>query len=303
MFGYVRPVLEKLSPEEQDRFQSVYCGLCHALGQNYGPWARLILNYDFTFLALVLMEGEGCTASFRCPCKRFCRKTRVEDASALRLAADDSVILTYWKLRDEVSDRSFRRGLGYRALAFLMRPAYRKAAARQPRFAETVETRLAELREMERSRIPSIDRPADAFASILAAAVSSVEDAARRRILEQMLYHLGRWIYLVDALDDLKEDAASGAYNPLICRFTLRDGALDDDSRARLIATLDHSVNRITSAYLLAERSVWSGVLENIIYFGLPGVGRLVLDGKWNRSETRRCSGAAQEKERMEFRA
>ena len=139
MFGYVRPVLEKLSPEEQDRFQSVYCGLCHALGQNYGPWARLILNYDFTFLALVLMEGEGCTASFRCPCKRFCRKTRVEDASALRLAADDSVILTYWKLRDEVSDRSFRRGLGYRALAFLMRPAYRKAAARQPRFAETVD--------------------------------------------------------------------------------------------------------------------------------------------------------------------
>ena len=88
MFGYVRPVLEKLSPEEQDRFQSVYCGLCHALGQNYGPWARLILNYDFTFLALVLMEGEGCTASFRCPCKRFCRKTRVEDAPALRLAAD-----------------------------------------------------------------------------------------------------------------------------------------------------------------------------------------------------------------------
>ena len=117
------PFWKSFPRRSQDRFQSVYCGLCHALGQNYGPWARLILNYDFTFLALVLMEGEGCTASFRCPCKRFCRKTRVEDASALRLAADDSVILTYWKLRDEVSDRSFRRGLGYRALAFLMRPA------------------------------------------------------------------------------------------------------------------------------------------------------------------------------------
>ena len=301
MFGYVRPILEKLSPEDRERFQSVYCGLCHVLGKEYGAWARLILNYDFTFLALLLMEEEGCTAQFRCPCKKFCRKTRMEYSPALQLAADDSVILTYWKLRDAVSDHSFCRGIGYRMLSSFMRPAYRKAAFRQPAFAQKTEENLRLLQKLEQEKVPSIDRPADAFAQILSAAVSGMDASDRKRICEQMLYHLGRWIYLIDALDDLSEDAATENYNPLIYRFRLKDGVLDEDSRARLIATLDHSVNLISSAYTLANYGVWSPVIENIIYFGFPGVGYLVLEGKWNRAESRRCTGTSSKKERMEF--
>lgn len=302
MFGYVRPVLDKLSPQEQSRFQSVYCGLCYTLGREYGPWARLILNYDFTFLALLLMQEEGSSTAFRCPCKKFCKKQRLDDVPALRIAADDSVILTYWKLRDTVGDCSFWRGAGQRLLSFFMRPAYRKASARQPDFARKTEEKLTLLHKLEEERAASLDRPADAFAQILASAASGVEDPAHRRICEQILYHLGRWIYLIDALDDLEEDAAANTYNPLICRFHLEKGELDEDSRARLVATLDHSVNLISAAYTLADYGVWSAVIENIIYFGLPGVGHLVLENKWNPAESRRCTGAPRKEERMEFR-
>ena len=57
MFGYVLPPLELLPKEEQRRFRSMYCGLCRCLGQRCGQGARMILNYDFTYLAILLSGG------------------------------------------------------------------------------------------------------------------------------------------------------------------------------------------------------------------------------------------------------
>ena len=59
MFGYVRPPLELLPQAETDRFRRAYCGLCHTLGGRYGPAARMILNYDFTYLAILLSDPSG----------------------------------------------------------------------------------------------------------------------------------------------------------------------------------------------------------------------------------------------------
>ena len=59
MFGYVRAVTSVLSPEDAQRYEAVYCGLCRTLGNRYGKTAQLILNYDFVFLALLLAKPEG----------------------------------------------------------------------------------------------------------------------------------------------------------------------------------------------------------------------------------------------------
>ena len=66
-----------------------------------------------------------------------------------------------------------------------------------------------------------------------------VAQPVKRRVLEQLLYHLGRWIYLVDAADDLAEDAASGSYNPILCRFSLEEGTLTEEAREALVVSLD----------------------------------------------------------------
>mgnify|MGYP005806516917 CR=1 FL=1 len=282
MFGYVRPVMDRLSQEDQARFQAVYCGLCYELGARYGFLARCLLNYDFTFLALLLSPQEEAYTAYRCPCKRFCKKCRLPSCEALCVAADASVILSYWKLQDDAQDSGFFRGFSARSLQWLAGPAYRRASAARPDFSAEVELHLTALHHMEEECSPSIDRTADAFASILAAAADQMGTPEQRRIHRQMLYHLGRWIYLVDALDDLQEDAQSGKYNPLIYRFGLQNGMLDEESRQRIVATLDHSVNFISSAFVLADYGPWTGVLENVIYYGLPGVGRLVLEGKWD---------------------
>ena len=206
MFGYVRPPLEILPQEEADRFRRAYCGLCHTLGERYGPAARMILNYDFTYLAILLSDPEEAA-----PCRRRCVSSPVRlrayqpATAALELAADESVILAYWQLRDGVEDYAWASGLKYRAGARLLESAYKRAAALRPEFDQAVRRQLQLLSALEQAKDPSMDRAADSFAVLLSSAAEELTDPVRKRIMEQLLYHLGRWIYLIDGADDLKK--------------------------------------------------------------------------------------------------
>ena len=103
-------------------------------------------------------------------------------------------------------------------------------------------------------------------------------EKVKRRVLEQLLYHLGRWLYLVDAADDLKKDAVSGNYNPVALRFGLEGGVWTVEARREFAATLDHSIHMMTTAFELWDFGVWTPVLESTLYTGLFQVGKAVLD-------------------------
>ncbi len=275
MFGYVLPPLRDL-PEEEARFRRVYCGLCHTLGRRYGLSSRFILNYDFTFLSILLSgPEEGPCVEGRCPAHPLRRRAYLDDAPPLELAADESVILAYWQARDGASDGD---GLKYRAAVRLLEGAYRKASSSRPGFDALVRRQLDLLHELERARCDSIDRTADAFATLLAGAAPA-GDPVRRRVLEQLLYHLGRWIYLVDAADDLGRDHDGGRYNPVALRYGLTDGKWTDAARHAFAGTLDQSIHRMTTAFELWDFGVWRTILERTLYTGLFCVGRAVLDG------------------------
>ena len=111
--------------------------------------------------------------------------------AALELAADESVILAYWQLRDGVEDHGLWKGLGYRVSAAALRGGYRKAAAARPGFDGRVREQLAALSRLEGECCFSMDQAADTFAQLLAAAAAGVEDPVRRRVTEEFLYHLG----------------------------------------------------------------------------------------------------------------
>ena len=243
-----------------------------------GIMAPMVLNFDFTFLAVMLAPrgGEQLTCRHRChiwPVRRcMCCQSPV-----LELAADESVILAYWQLRDKVQDESFLRGLGYRLLAFLLRPAYSRAAAHQPSFAEAVVQQLSALHELELGNCPSLDRAADTFAVLLHCAVPSSQDEGKDRAMSQLLYHLGRWIYLLDARDDLEEDRTKGNYNPILLRY----GQQPCDEQLTL--TLDNSLSLMRSACALLDFGRQTQLIENVLYLGLPLVQRAVFDGSWRQ--------------------
>ena len=279
MFGYVRPNRDELKVRQLREYEGIYCGLCHTLGKRHGFAARFFLNYDFTFLAMLLAEEEGAPVlcSRRCPARLWCRKKTCVLSDGVDAAADAGTILSYWKLRDTVDDSGFWKGLTARLLSRMLRRGYRKAAAARPDFDGQVRQCLTELQALEGEKCPSIDRTADTFARLLTAAAPPSGDRARDRAMEQLLYHIGRWIYLVDAWDDLEEDKRTGSYNPILTRFDGRP----EEGRETMRTTLRHSLNLARSAMALLELGHWQETVENILYLGLPAVEELVFTGQW----------------------
>jgi len=279
--------MEELPEEEQARFQQLYCGLCQMLKQRYGLPGQMILNYDFAFLSALLLAGEE-TEEHRCIVHPVKKRTVLQSDDALALAADASVILTYWQLKDKVQDETFIKSTGARAAALALERAYHKAALLQPDFDGCVSRQLQLLQQLEKENCASIDRVADCFALLLQSIAQQIPEGSRRRVLEQILYHLGRWIYLIDAVDDLQKDAAGGQYNPILLRYG--ESRLSPDNRTELMLTLQHSINLMASAYALEDFGHWSMILENIFYRSLAAVSRAVFDGTFRAAKRPRFS-------------
>lgn len=247
--------------------------------QRYGMLAPMFLNFDFTFLAILLAPKEDhfTPCRGRCHANLLIKVPMCQSSDALDLAADESIILAYWKLRDSAADDGLLGGLPARFLSWLLRPAYRKAAAAQSQFDRAVRTSLEELAALEREQCPSIDRTADTFARLLQAAAPTTGEPEWDRPVSLLLYHLGRWIYLIDARDDLEEDKRTGAYNPLVLRF----GPNGDDQALNL--TLEASLNMGRSAFCMLDFGCRTPIIENVLYLGLPLVQRAVFDGSWTQ--------------------
>ncbi len=278
MFGYVRPLQEELKVRDWEGYKAAYCSLCHALKEQCGTAARFVLNYDFVFLAL-LLDDETEPAAL---CKRRCAahpvqaRNTVPIAPGTALCAQESVILTHYKLMDDAGDEGFGRKAKSRLADLCLARSYRKARKALPRFDETVKTCLGELKALEDARSPQLDRTADTFARLLAAAAPETGDDAVDRPRGQLLYHLGRWIYLADAADDLAGDREAGRYNPIDARF---DGKPDMDY---IETTMSHSLTLVQNAFQLLPPNRWQAVVENILYLGLPQVQKRAVAGTWH---------------------
>ena len=284
MFGYIRPLKGELKVKEYEQYKAVYCGLCHRLKQKYGFCARFVINFDFTFLAMLLgASGEAKYEYKRCSASPFKKKCCAVRDQGLDIAADFSVILYYWKLKDTAQDETFFKKLGAYGASLLLKRAYNKAGANAPDFDRAVIKNLQELRQLEAAQSASIDETADKFAAILCCAANYMENENDRRILSQLFYHVGRIIYLLDAVDDLKDDYKSGSYNPLIYRFELTSSELAPQDRKTMAATLAHSQAMLASAFALLDMGTYSDVIANIIYDGLPWVAGRIFAGTWGK--------------------
>ena len=279
MFGYIRPLQGELKIRELERFKACYCGLCHALRKNYGLPARFILNYELVFLSMLLWDTDDmpvikrkrCIAS---PCrkKRYCTRNTTLDT-----CAGYTVILAWWKLQDTIRDEHYMKTIPHRIASLVLSGAYSKAAREFSEFDGKVEKEVNDLAEYEIMEVSSLDGAADKFAQILrSAAPDTAPDPVRRPILE-ILYHIGRWIYIVDACDDYQEDHKRGRYNPVAARYPPVNGKIPEDGLTRLRTTLTHSNNLLCIAFELLPENTWADIIRNMIYLGMPNVCEQVL--------------------------
>lgn len=289
MFGYVRLHKPTIRMGEYEQYRGVYCTLCRRLGRRYGPFARMALSYDLTFLALLDMALDDADPAFcagRCSYNPFKRCARCENTRATDRAADLSVLLTYYKLRDTLADGGVWQKLGAAFLYPIAAFDRRRAVKRIPAADERVRAMTAAQTAAETARTSSVDAAAEPFAKLLAwLAEELTTDETTKRVLARFGYCLGRWVYLIDAADDLADDKKRGNYNP----YLVRDAVATDEAlaatRASAAPTLNSCLAELVAAYELLPVRRFDGILRNIITEGMPAVGRRVILGEETHHE------------------
>ena len=211
MFGYIYVNEQELKLKEYAAYRSFYCGLCRNLHRRYGRAAQMMLNYDLTFLALLLTglyEPQTEEAEHRCiphPVRRHLMAAN----EAIDYAADMCVMLSWQKLKDDWDDE---KKVTRRAAAAFLHPAYRKLSLLYPRQSKAIEENILALRRAEHQKCREIDAVAGLTGHFLAEIFVWKEDIWAED-LRTMGFYLGKFIYLMDALEDIDKDRKTGNYN------------------------------------------------------------------------------------------
>lgn len=277
MFGYLQIQKSELLVREYEAYKSVYCGLCKKMGKDYSFLARLSLSYDCTFYAMLLMSvNRSCTGfnNGRCtfnPVKK-CKFAKCSDDSYSKASAF-SVISAYHKLIDDISDSKFFKKL----ITYLILPFFshwrKKAKKRYPEIDEYVVHMMKMQSEIEYDKNCSIDKAAHPTGLMLARIFSlESDDEMNKKVFYEFGYHIGRWIYLADAADDIEKDRKSGNFNPFL------NLSEEKFNKEYISATLNQSLARAYDAYNLIDIKDFKGILDNMILKGFPAVQNKITD-------------------------
>ncbi|MDY6013022.1 DUF5685 family protein [Clostridium sp.] len=222
MFGYVTPLKPELKIREYNQFKSYYCGVCFAIKNLYGNIPRMTLNYDMTFLALLLdgLIKEDLNIELkRCIAHPDKKKPVILNNTAINYAASMNVSLVYYKLLDDINDDN---SLKSKFSLLFMKPYHKSFPDSIVKINSVIEKNLNKLSSLEKTKdFKFIDEICDPFSIIVGTILKEFPYELKndsKELREQLYlfgYSLGKWIYLMDALDDLEEDMKNNKFNPI----------------------------------------------------------------------------------------
>ncbi len=291
MFGYIRTDTPEMRVRENEYYRAVYCGLCRAQGKCTGQCSRFALNYDMVFLALIRLAVAGEQVEIkkgRCMAHPFKKRAYIAKCDPLEYTAYASAILTHGKIADDIADENGSKKFN----ALLARPfsahMRKKALKKYSELDKKVFDGLKRLSEIEKLNLPSVDIPADAFGEILADILSFGLDGNNEKIMRNIGRHIGRWIYIVDAADDIDEDIKKERFNAFACLY---GGIIPNDERESVANSLKLELLSAEPAFDLIDYNELydiKAIIENIIYRGMPKTAEKVLrlDGEMTKGKT-----------------
>ena len=261
MFGYIVADPKTLTEPERSRYTECYCGLCRSIGARCGLLSRCALAYDMAFLTLTLhslYEPPERALCRPCPVHPF-RKKRSWQSGATDYAADLNVMLALLKAEDDWQDE---RKPVKKLEAGLLRRHAMEAAERNPKQWEAMWDCMVRLREIELRRDPNPDAGANAFGELMAALFVWKPDRWEPT-LRKLGGSLGRFIYLLDAAADRKQDEKRGLYNPVL--GLTAQGATDGDIRDILLVLMGECTEAWETLPLVQD----AALMRRILYAGV----------------------------------
>lgn len=275
MFGYIMADKPELRIKEYQQYRGYYCGLCRAIAE-YGQGGRILLSYDCAFLYILLsalQETSLETKRKRCIAHPMRRELTIFDTPAEYTAAVN-VLLGASNLRDKKRDGQQKSA---DVVLLAVRQAEKKARQKYPLLAESMQKNLQALAQVEQAGETDIDRAAHPFAQLLGEIFSGLSsEEGQKKVLWELGYQLGRWIYLADAWEDRREDQKKGNYNVFLKKFA----ELEAQAAETAEFNLKSAVNAAVLAYDLLDVKRNQGILENIMYRGIPRKTEAILRGE-----------------------
>lgn len=278
MFGYVNVYKDELKIKDYNIYRAYYCGLCKLLGKRHNQLARLSLNYDLTFLAIVTDSLSDRTTEFEVSgcVKKLGKRKLVSEADGLEFAADMNVLLTYFKLKDDIADNHSVKAL-ISIIPFALR--IRKIRRLYPELFEVVSESLSRLSYLEDTRCCVLDQVANEFAVIMQAILKTANP-----VLETFGYILGRLIYIMDAYDDMVEDYKHKRYNPASSQYEY-SGKMTSEIKERMKNNLYYTLAALADEYKNLPVKKNKIIIDNIIYLGLRAGCDAIIDERKSRNE------------------
>lgn len=283
MLGYVRMYKPELKVKEYETYRGLYCTLCKNLGRQYGILSRLILSYDLTFLALIILSVQSVSPSFkggRCPfnLSKKCNYCTNAD-EVFNFTSAVSVIMFYYKVKDNIADGGFFK----KVLMYLILPyaasRRKKAMKKYEKLDIIISKSMNKQAETEKENTDSFDKAAHNSADALGKIFTYYDDA--NIDLYRFGYMVGRWVYLIDAADDIEKDMKNHSFNVFVNKYHMTSvNEITQNVKKDIESTLNVSSAAAIEAYNKLELTVMFPIIENILFDGMGSSMNKVLKGQ-----------------------
>lgn len=268
MFGYVSINQPELKIREYTRYRGFYCGLCRSLYQNYGIRSRLSLSYDTTFLVILLTSlYEPATEEkiLRCPVHPVHKHLELTNRFS-DYGADMNLLCTWYTAEDHKLDAgNLKEKLTGNGLSALYHSSFKKLKLKYPGKIERMESRLKELHQLEAENCTNLDKMSGLTGHIISEIFAPKEDEWTAT-LRALGFHLGKFIYLMDAWEDIEKDKKAGNYNPLLPLYkNEEDSVFNETCQSYMTMVMADCAANFERLPLIEDVEI----LRNIIYSGI----------------------------------
>ena len=268
MFGYIKVDKSSLSGGEYGLYHSFFCGICISSKEQFGFSSRLLTNFDMTFFSILFhsfleidisIDNKHCITT---PIRKRSIQKRTDLCDKVTQA---NVILSYLNLLDDVADEG---GLRKRIALGIIKRHYKKAKKLFPELNDVLVDDYEKLKNLEKDACNSFDMVCHPFAHLSRRLAEVLLEEKSNEYVLDLCYNLGKWVYLIDALDDLDKDHRNKNYNPFIsCFGGFKNGKqFVSENYAQLQFVFYSMLNKIAESYNDLDLGRYVCIMNNVIH-------------------------------------
>lgn len=208
MFGYLK--LDENCPKNLNTlYKKNYCYLCRCLDKHYGVISRFILSYDVSLFLISVTKDSYLSDVETVTC--FNKEARVSyEYEHSKSIAALCLLLVYYKCEDDIHDNNSFKA---KCVKFLYGRKFKKAKRDFPLMDEILKDYHEKMSKLENtdSKLETMEDMFSAMMVELAVKCFNLTDVNRIKALS----YLAKWLYFIDALDDLDDDIEDDTFNYL----------------------------------------------------------------------------------------